>query len=363
MNILVDINHPAHVHLYKHFIREMQVRGHRLWITTKNIAAVKKLLELQGNSFIEIGNKSDSLIGKAIDQVKYNWALWNIVKKNKIDIGVGSSVTIPHVSKISRMKSVVFDDDDDEVEPFVTYGSHPFCDYLVSPDMLRGKRRKNSTVYYAGYHELAYLHPKRFTPDPSVLNEVGLERGDRFFVLRFNAFKAHHDVGVSGLSLANKRRLVQGLSKKGRVMITMERELEPEFEPYRLKISPEQVHSLLYYSTMLVGDSQTMTSEAAVLGTPAIRSNSFVGKISYLEEEEHHYGLTFGFLPDHTDAMFAKIDEILAMDRLKEEWQARRERMLADKINVTSFMIWFIENLPESADIMRRDPDSHYRFK
>ena len=58
---------------------------------------------------------------------------------------------------------------------------------------------------------------------------------------------------------------------------------------------------------MFIGDSQTMTSEAAVLGTPAIRCNSFVNRISYLEEEENTYELTFGFKPEDSLKMFEHI--------------------------------------------------------
>jgi hypothetical protein len=113
---------------------------------------------------------------------------------------------------------------------------------------------------------------------------------------------------------------------------------------------------------MLIGDSQTMTSEAAVLGTPAIRSNSFVGQISYLEEEEHVYGLTYGFLPTDFDAMQLKIEELLTLPNLKEIWQSRRQKMLADKIDVTAFFVWFIENYPESVKIMKDNPDYQYIF-
>ncbi len=56
-----------------------------------------------------------------------------------------------------------------------------------------GKQEKTGTLFYPGYHELAYLHPRRFTPDRGVLAEAGISEGERYFVLRFNAFKAHHD--------------------------------------------------------------------------------------------------------------------------------------------------------------------------
>ena len=153
------------------------------------------------------------------------------------------------------------------------------------------------------------------------------------------------------------------LESKGKVFITTERNIDEEFMKYQLLISPEKAHSLMYYATMLIGDSQTMTSEAAVLGTPAIRSNTFVGRISYLEEEEHKYNLTYGFLPTNTEAMFIKINELLATPNLKEVWEERRAKMLFDKIDVTAFYVWFIENYPNSATIMKENPEFQKQFK
>lgn len=362
MKILIDIGHPAHVHLYRNFITEMEYLGHDFLVTVKNVAASKHLLERFRIPYIQIGDKSDSISGKAVNQLRYDWKLGCLARRNRIDVGMGTSITIAHVSSMTKMRSVVFDDDDDAVEPFFACFAHPFVDYLLSPDVLRGQRRKKSTFYYPGYHELAYLHPKRFTPDPKVLDEIGVKPGDEYYLLRFNAFKAHHDIGVAGLGIEEKRKLVRVLSARGKVFITMERDIDHEFEQYKLRISPEKVHSLLSFATMFIGDSQTMTSEASVLGIPSIRANSFVGRISYLEEEEHRYGLTYGFRPDQTNAMFSKIDELLAMEGLKEEWQRRRRIMLADKIDVTAFMVWFVENLPKSAKVMRENPDYQKNF-
>lgn len=361
MNILIDIAHPAHVHLIKNSYFVLTQKGHRIVVTVKDIPSAVQLLKLFNIPYIYLGGKSDSLIGKALLQLKFNFLLWNIVRKNKIDIGFGSSLTIAQLSKYTATKSIILDDDDDEVEPLFVKYAHPAADVILSPACAIRKTKK--MIGYAGYHELAYLHPNRFTPDSSVLDEIGIKQGEKYFILRFNAFKAHHDAGVQGLSIENKRRVIDILKQHGKVFITTERNIDDEFKPYQLLISPEKAHSLMYYATMLVGDSQTMTSEAAVLGTPAIRCNTFVRRISYLEEEEFKYNLTYGFLPDNLDAMFAKINELLALPDLKQEWQKRREAMLIEKIDVTAFFVWFIENYPESANIMRNDPDYQYKFK
>lgn len=361
MNILIDIAHPAHVHVTRNVYAELTKKGHKVYVTVKNIPSAIRLLEIYNIPFLYLGGKRDSLRGKAVLQLKYNLQVWWLVITKKIEIGFSTSITPPHISRISGMHSIVFDDDDDEVEPLFVKWGHPFADIVLSPACAVRKTKK--MIPYAGYHELAYLHPKRFIPEVSVLDEIGLKPGEPYFILRFNAFKAHHDVGVQGLSIENKRKLITLLEQKGKVFITTERNIDDEFKKYQLSISPEKAHSLMFYATMLIGDSQTMTSEAAVLGTPAIRSNTFVGRISYLEEEEHTYNLTYGFLPSNSEAMFKKIEELLSMPNLKDEWQRRREKMLEDKIDVTAFYVWFIENYPQSAKIMREQPDFQYKFR
>ena len=361
MNILIDIAHPAHVHLIKNTYYELMNKGHKVIVTVKDIPSAVQLLNILEIPFIYLGGKSDSLIGKAFLQLKFNYLLWKVVLREKIDIAFGSSLTIAQLSKYTKVKSIILDDDDDDVEPLFVKYAHPAADHILSPACTI--RRTQKMIGYSGYHELAYLHPNRFNPDESVLSEIGVLPGEKYFILRFNAFKAHHDVGVQGLSLENKRELISLLERHGKVFITTERNIDDEFKPYQLKISPEKAHSLMYFATMLVGDSQTMTSEAAVLGTPAIRCNTFVRRISYLEEEEFKYNLTYGFLPENSDSLFLKINELLEMPNIKYEWKNRRDNMLKDKIDVTAFFTWFIENYPQSAQIMRENPDYQYKFK
>ncbi len=364
MNILIDIGHPAHVHLLRNTYFELQKHGHKIIVTVKDIPIAQQLLHNYGIPYITLGVKKDSLFQKALSQISFDWQILRLVRKHKIDLGIGTSVSVAHVSRITKMKSIILDDDDDAVQMFFVKLAHPFADVILSPNAVQtyAPRKAKQTIYYAGYHELAYLHPKRFMPDPSVLQELGIAADEQYFILRFNAFKAHHDVGVEGLSIDNKRRLIQMLSQHGRVFITTERNIDEEFRQYQLSVPPEKIHSLMYYATMLVGDSQTMTSEAAVLGTPAIRSNTFVGRISYIEEEEHRYGLTYGFLPSQSEAMFDKIEELLAMPDVKKEWQQRRARMLAEKIDVTAFFTWFVENYPDSHNVMKYTPDYQLNF-
>lgn len=363
MNILVDIGHPAHVHLYKNLCIELKNKGHKVFISVKEIPVAKKLLDFYGLNYLNIGVKKDSLLSKALNQLSYNFQILRLVQKNKIDIALGTSITNAHVSKLTKMQSIIFDDDDDEVQPLFVKYAHPFCDALLSPDVLTGKRKRKDTICYPGYHELAYLYPKRFTPDPTVLTEIGLKPGDTFFIMRFNVFKAHHDGGIKGLSLQQKLELVKILKPHGRILITTERDIEPELKEYQMPVSPEKAHSLLAFAAILLGDSQTMTSEAAVLGIPSLRCNSFAGRIAYLEEEEKRYGLTYGFVPEQFNELKQKLSELLNTPNLRDEFQKRRQKLVNDKIDVSAFMLWFVENFPKSKSLIKNEPEFWNQFK
>jgi uncharacterized protein len=346
MNILIDIGHPAHVHLYRNFIRIMESRGHKVTITVKNLKSAIDLLEGYRISYIVMPSKGDTIIGKFFRQILFDIIIIALVCKNKIKIGIGTSITIAQVSRLTMMKSIIFDDDDDEVQPLFAKYAHPYADLIVSPDALKGKRKRTDTLYYAGYHELAYLHPAVFTPDPAVPGKLGLKKDERYFILRFNRFKAHHDINETGLSHPQKRELVNFLEKYGKVFISTEGETDQEFIDKRLTISPLEIHSLLYYAFMFIGDSQTMTTEASVLGTPALRCNTFAGRIASMEELEKKYGLTYSFLPADFQELIRKAGELINTPDLKGEWGKRRDIMLKDKIDVTSFMADLVENFP-----------------
>jgi len=363
LNILIDIGHPAHVHYYRNLAKELSLKGHNIVWSVKYLPIAMQLLDYYGFSYHVLPKKSDSITGKFFKQLQYSYKILRICRKYDIDIAIGTSATIAHISKLSRVKSIIFDDDDDKVQPIATIFINPFADALLSPDVLKGKRKRKDAVYYSGYHELAYLHPRRFTPDPNVLKELGLSENEPFFILRFNVFKAHHDIGAQGLSLDQKLQIVEILKPHGKVFVTTERNTEPELLEYKLKVSPEKAHSLMAYATLFLGDSQTMSSEAAILGVPSLRCNSFAGRISYLEEEEKKYGLTYAFLPEDFNKMLIKVKELLNMPDLKKEWQERRHVMLSDKIDVTAFWVWFVENYPESKKIMKGTPEYQYRFR
>lgn len=343
MNLLFDIGHPGQVHLFRHAIGILKERGHDITVTVKDLPAARQLLDAYGIQWISLGKKYDALLLKGLSQARYNYRLLKIAVEKKTDIAIGSSITIAHASLFCRMKSILLDDDDADAVRLFSMFAHPFADTVLSPAALAPQRTHRRDIVYAGTHELFYLHPNRFTPDKSVPEKAGIDLSKPYFIARFVSGKAYHDKGEKWITMDQKLRIIRLLENYGRVYITTERAIEPELAKWQLKVAPELIHHLLSYSTLFVGDSQTMTSEAAILGTPALKCNSFAHKLSVPNMLEHEYDLCYAFQPEEFDLMMKKTEELLSMPDLKKIWAAKRERFISASIDPTAFLVSFIE--------------------
>jgi len=83
--------------------------------------------------------------------------------------------------------------------------------------------------------------------------------------------------------------------------------------------------------------------EAAVLGTPSIRLNDFVGISKVFDDLDKKYELSFGLKTCDSEKFLALVLDLVNTPRLKEHWQEKRTRMLVDKTDVTQLFIEIIE--------------------
>lgn len=363
MRVLFFLGHPAHFHLFRNIIYKLRDNHHEIKIVIKKKDILEDLLKIADLEFINIlpKGRGEGKIAIVWSVLKKDLALFKIVRSFKPHVMIGTSTEITHVGRLTNTSSMVVNEDDFDVVPLFSRMAYPFANSILAPSSCRVGKWEEKRISYEGYHELTYLHPNYFKPDHNIINMINPE-GTRYFILRFAKLSAHHDAGKSGINDTIAARMINILEHYGKIFITSEKELNPEFEKYRIKINPLNIHHVLQFADLYIGDSQTMTAEAAVLGTPAIRFNDFVGKLGYLEELEHKYGLTYGIKTSDPSRLFDKIEEILNTPNLREEWQKRRQKMLSEKIDVASFMTWFIENYPESTRIMKENPDHQYKF-
>jgi len=343
VKILIDISHPAHVYQFKNAIQILKSKGHEILITSRNKEITLDLLDKFGMDYVEVGTYNYSPLQKGIEMIKIDYKLYNLAKKFNPDLLIGGvgNVYVAHVSALIRKPSILFNDT--EHGTLQNLLSFPFVKAICVPSCYTKKIGKKE-VRYNGYHELAYLHPNYYKPNPAVLDEIGLSDDDTFIILRFVSWGASHDIGHKGLTLEDKRNAAQAFEKYGRVLITSELPLPQEFEKYRITVSPEKIHDLLYYATLLYGESATMASECAVLGTHAIFCD-YAGR-GYTDEEEEKYNLVYNFHDEQTMAKdsLSKAIELLENPHLKTEGKKKCEILLKDKIDVTKFIVEFVED-------------------
>lgn len=367
MNILVQLAHPAQFYFYRIAIANWKKHGHKVLVVIKTKDILEMLLKGAKVDYYNINDKQHrgSKFGMLVDMLIRDVKLAVICIKEKVDILTGSTAEVAQIAWLLRRYSVCIGEDDANIVPIYVKSVLPFLQTRLTPDTCRCGKMEPKSIHYAGFQKLAYLHPNVFTPNKSVAARYGIEVDKPFFLLRLVSLTAHHDKGIKGLNAGVLQKIIDVLSPKGQIYISSERVLEPQFEQYRLHINPLDIHHVMAYATIYIGDSQSMAVEAAMLGVPNIRYNDFVGKknIGVLEELEYKYKLTQSISTSNPELLFERIEMMLNSNNLQEEWKRRKDGMIFDKIDVSEFLTWFIENYPESKRIMRENPEYQEKFK
>jgi predicted glycosyltransferase len=364
MKLIVYLGHPAHFYLFKNTIKHLKKKGHSVSVLIKKKDILEDLLvrsKIKYKNILPEGRK-DHKVGMALGMLKRDVRLFVFSFLNRPDLLIGTSIEIGHVGTLLRIPSINVNEDDADVVPLFSKISYPWCTQILSPSVCDNGKWENKSIKYEGYHELAYLHPNHFTPSRDRV-ESYFSTKEPYFLIRFAKLTAHHDEGIKGISNTLALTIIQALSHRGRVYITSERELPVEFEPYRIDINPLDIHHVMAFASLYLGDSQTMAAEAGVLGTPFVRLNDFVGRIGYLAELENKYNLGFGIKPDNSEKLLSVVMNLADTKNLKQVFFGRKIKMLNEKIDVAQFMTWFIENYPKSVYSMKRNSDYQYRFR
>lgn len=348
MKVLFHILHPAHVHFFKNSIEILKSDGHEIRIIVRDKDITLYLLKNLNFEYEILGKKYKNKIELVAETISTIWKIFFYLRTYKPDlvISIGGLLNVIP-SRLQGLKAVYFTDH----EPTITnILSNPFALRIITPDCFYKDYGKKQ-IRYPGYHELAYLHPNRFTPDISVLNLLNVAEGEKYVIMRFVSWDATHDNGQKGFTDEMKLKAVKEFSKFAKVFITSEKKLNGELEKFRIKIPPEKIHDAINYCSLLFGESATMASEAAVLGVPAIYLD-YIGR-GYTDEQEKKYGLVFNFKNsiEEQEKAIKKGIELLSDSNTKSIWAEKRKKMLEEKIDVTEYIVNLIENFQKTGKI------------
>ncbi|VAX09306.1 hypothetical protein MNBD_GAMMA26-2 [hydrothermal vent metagenome] len=343
MRILIDIGHPAHVHFFHQPIKQLQADGHQVIITSRDKEFALELLDglgLEHHSLSALGK--GGMLDLAKELVCRDLALLKVVRKTKPDMMAAiGGVFIAHVGRLTGVPSLVFyDTENATMQNAITY---PLASAVIVPNCYHGWLPKKRHLRYSGYHELSYLHPDYFTPNRETAIVNGLNREGNTFFLRLVSWQANHDVGENGWSEALLEKLINKLKPLGKILISSEAPLSPTMKPYRYQGDINQVHHVMAFSALFIGESATMSSECAVLGVPAIYAAE-TGR-GYTTEQEQKFGLVKNLHTIEWSLLEATIDEQLAQPA--SHWPQARQQLLDETIDVARFVTQCITTFPE----------------
>ena len=223
----------------------------------------------------------------------------------------------------------------------------PFSRLILTPSCYN-KNLGKKQLKFNSYMELSYLHQNHFIPDESILDDLGVNKNDKYTIVRFVSWNAVHDHGHHGISNSNKIKIIKNLSKYSKVFISSEGDLPKELIDFQIKIKPEKMHDALAFASLFYGESATMASESACLGTPAIYLDND-GR-GYTDELEEKYEMVFNFSESNEDQIksMQKGVELLKNDYKNDKCNFLRKELIDDKIDLTAFLIQFFERYPDS---------------
>ncbi len=365
MNIAIFANTPAQVHFYRNIIKNLEERGHHVSILARDYGETLDLFDEYGIDYFVFSHSPVSKFGKILSLPIDVFRAYNYLKEFKPDLVSGFGIIESYTSFLLKTSCVIFTDSEPMVNP-LTFSIQfklfmPFVDILLTPESFR-QYLGEKHLKIASYKELAYLHPYYFHPKNDIYDILGISKKEDYALIRFNAFDAVHDAGICGFSREDKIRLVRELEQFTNVFISSEVGVPNIIRNRVINIPKSRIHDVIYYAKLFVTDTQTMTTEASLLGTPTIRSNKFVGEndMGNFIELENKFGLIFNFR-EAKDAI-QKATELIQMDRLKKYWLDKRSTLLKKKIDITGFLTWFFEEYPDSLQIFRQNPEIQYNL-
>jgi len=349
MRILFDITHPVHVHFYRYLIGEFLERGDAVCVTARDKDAEIDLLRALRIEHTSLSRRRSSRPGMLLELALRNVRMLRVVRDFRPDVMVAAEggPSIGMVGALSGVPRVVFDQVDHA--PLQQIVGTTFASVVCTGTSYL-KRHRGDHRRFRGFLAQAYLDPRRFRPDVSRLREAGVNPDEPYSVLRIVKWVATHDVGRSGCTPEQVKEFANRLGKYGRVFISSEQPLTPEFEEYGVPVEPLYLHDLLAGAAVCAAEGGTVAVEAGILGTPAVLFNTY--EFGYLKELEQNYGLIVR--ARGATAAVDAAERLLNDPAARESWKAKQRRLFDETDDVLAYMRDVIESVAATGEKSRK---------
>jgi uncharacterized protein len=354
MNIMIDIVHPAHVHFFRNAIEIFNANNHQVIVVARNKDVSFKLLQAFKIPFTELGKHYKTVFGKMAGGIGLIIKFAFLCRKNKTDIVLdsGGSVYPAIATYMIGIPNISFNNTD--VFKALAISKY-FTSIFITPISYK-RELGNRHIRINSFNELTFLHPSHLQDDKAIFTKLKIKYGTKYILLRFVSWKAAEEVNRLGHSIEEIRNAVIEFSKYGEVFISCEYELPPDLLHLHIEKNPNiefgDMQKIERYATLFYGESGAMASESAMLGVPSFYVSH--KKLGFTEELEDEYQLILNYTSKARG--LKKAIELLKDDGVREEWQIKKAKMLSEKINYTDFLVWFVENYPDSSQAMHKIP-------
>lgn len=339
MKFLININHPAHVHYYRNFIKLMEAKGHQFCVINRDSKMINQLLDYYGIEHT-IRNKRPEKKG-TIHSLMYllKMILWCIRKSFAFhpDMYMGfASSACAITAWLFRKPSILIDDTEHNSMTHKLY--MPVCSKVLTPFYFKKDLgNKDKQIRFNAYVEQLYLHSAYYKNNEQVLKELNVKPKE-YVIIRYVAYDAHHDLKVHPIPEEVKKTIVKEISKQYKVFVSLEKSVkDPFYDDYVLKISPEKMHDLEANAKFMVAEGATMASEAFLLGVPYLYLNPLM--VGYIDYQCIRYPNRC-FKTTNGDEALKIVNRL--MD-IKIDSEAERRKVEEQTINPTEYLVKFVE--------------------
>jgi uncharacterized protein len=331
MKIIIDINHPAHVNFYKSFIQELEKLKIDIVFTVlrrgKLVQIVNK--EFKNKKIYYCGKHKGGFLSVIFQaNILKFFELLIVILKEKPTIGFGGGYVLGFALKIFGKKNYQFDDDPER--KFMVFLQKITATKVYFPPIIKSNRKK--IITYNALKEWSYLSPEYFNPDNTILREYNVKQREYIFVREVSSGSLNYLNQSEGTILSFAYKLPSNIP----ILLSLEnKDLKNKF-PANWVILNEpisDIHSLMYYSKMVISSGDSMAREGAMLGIPGIYCGIREMQANKVLIDK---GMMFKCLPHDVPELVNRIfkDEIKFKSQLEF-----REDLRLEWVNVTKLLL------------------------
>ena len=288
--IIYDIVHPSHAHMFLALNDHIKPKGGALFVT-RNKDHCSLLVEAKGHTYLEIGKPHRSLLGQAWELAARTFFLLQLIRnersKNISNLAIFTRNPAGVIAARVAGIPCLYDTDNGLTAGIQYHLARLLAKHISAPIETPLGRTRAEIIFYNSLKIQTYVRPEDHQV-PQGRSNMSEPRS----LIRRVSMEATHDRGVRGLP----DNVEATLENVGFEFIRSSEGIAP-VDNDKSTSRPQEFLQLLATASICVGDSGTVSAEAALLGVPSLFISDFARSLPYLNRLEAE-GLIEQWSPD-----------------------------------------------------------------